>query len=167
MTLPKLMGEGDMVSCGDDVITPVALIATDAGDPAALLVIERLPLIATADVGTQIATKELLWPPVKFSGSVRPVVVKPAPVAVTAEMVSVPAPVFCKVTSFAPLLCTVTLPKATGEGVTVNCGGVLAATPVPFRAMEVGEAGSSLTIEMLPETAPRTVGVNFAVKVLV
>ena len=93
VTLPNATGDGEMVSCGAVVVTPVAFIATVAGDPAALLVIERLPLIAPADVGTQTATNELLWPPAKFTGRVRPVVVNPA-VALTAEMVSVPAPEF-------------------------------------------------------------------------
>lgn len=44
---------------------------------------------------------------------------------------------------------------------------MFAATPVPVRVTEVGEDGSLLANEMLPETAPVVVGVNFAVNVLV
>lgn len=49
-----------------------------------------------------------------------------------------------------------TLPKLRLVGLIPRVS--VAATPEPLRATEVGEVGALLTIEMLPETAPTTVG---------
>lgn len=56
---------------------------------------------------------------------------------------------------------TLALPKLTEPGVTVSCAAV--ATPEPVRAMESGEFGALLVIEMLPEALPAAVGANLAV----
>lgn len=120
VTLPNATGDGVTVSCGADVSMPVPLSGTEVVVAAELLVSEMLPLIAAPDGGKNEVTNVLLCPPARLNGSARFENVKPAPVTVAAEIVSIPAPEFCNVTTFEPWVPTVTLPKATGEGFTVS-----------------------------------------------
>ena len=66
-------------------------------------------------------------------------------------------PVFEIVTVWFADVFTVWFPKATAPGVTLMAG-VDAVTPVPVRLTTSGDGLALLTIEMLPEAAPVTVG---------
>lgn len=85
------------------------------------------------------------------------VIVNPAPEIVADVTVNAALPVFFRVTVCEPVEPIVTLPSATGEGVTVNCGPVV---PVPERVMESAVSPPS-PIEIVPLAAPLTVGANF------
>src|SRR5437879_2426686 len=87
---------------------------------------------------------------------------KPAPVKLPCAMVKLALPELVKVRFCTPLLPTSTLPKLTLGGVTESCG----CTPVPLRAMVLGELGALLTSETLPDTLPVAVGANCTLKVL-
>src|SRR5437879_11544738 len=77
-------------------------------------------------------------------------------------MVKLALPELVKVRFCTPVLPTSTLPKLTLGGVTESCG----CTPVPLRAMVLGELGALLTSERLPDTLPVAVGANCTLKVL-
>ncbi len=81
-----------------------------------------------------------------------------------AETVSVPVPEFFKVTVCEPVVFTVTLPNATGEGEIVSTGAG-AATPVPESDIVAGEPAALLVIERVPEKAVAEVGLKLTVKV--
>src|SRR3989442_2819413 len=65
-------------------------------------------------------------------------------------MVQSALPELVRVRFCTPVLPTSTLPKLTLGGVTESCG----CTPVPLRAMVLGELGGLLTNETLPDTLP-------------
>ncbi|MGD1212835.1 MAG: hypothetical protein ABR973_15955, partial [Candidatus Acidiferrales bacterium] len=71
-------------------------------------------------------------------------------------------PVFVRVTVCELLPPTLTLPKLTLDGVTVSCD----CTPVPLKAIGVGEPGALLVSEMLPEAVPEEVGAKTALNVV-
>src|SRR5437879_13152789 len=77
-------------------------------------------------------------------------------------MVKLALPELVKVRFCTPVLPTSTLPKLTLGGVTESCG----CTPVPLRAMVLGELGALLTSETLPDTLPVAGGANCTLKVL-
>src|SRR5437899_9149182 len=64
---------------------------------------------------------------------------------------------FCKL-----VLPTSTLPRLALGGVMESCG----CTPVPLRAMVLGELGALLTSDTLADTLPVAVGANCTLKVL-
>src|SRR2546425_9772039 len=100
--------------------------------------------------------KVLDCPGGRVSGNVSPLMLKPAPVTGPCAMVKLALPELVNVTFCTPLLPTSTLPKLTLGGVTESCG----CTPVPLRAMVLGELGALLTSETLPDTLPVAVGGN-------
>jgi hypothetical protein len=67
------------------------------GEPDALLTMERLPLAVAADVGVNVAVRVVFWPVLRVSGTDSPVRLKPAPVAVAAEIVTLALPEFVNV----------------------------------------------------------------------
>src|SRR5437899_12240981 len=77
-------------------------------------------------------------------------------------MVKLALPELVKVRFCTPVLPTSTLPKLTLEGATESCG----CTPVPLRAMVLGELGALLTSETLPDTLPMVAWANCTLKVL-
>src|SRR2546422_7453237 len=77
-------------------------------------------------------------------------------------MVRLAPPEFVKVRFCTPVLPTSTLPKLTLGGVTESWG----CTPVPLRAMGLGELGALLMSETLPDTLPVAVGANCTLNVL-
>jgi len=109
-----------------------------------------------------LALNVVLSPAPNVSGVVIPVVLKPTPVTVTAEIVTVAVPPFVTVMVCELLVPVVTLPNAAVVGVAASCGCV----PVPVNAIVNGEFGPLLTIEMLPLAAPADVGANCALNVL-
>ena len=93
----------------------------------------------------------------------RPLRVKPLPVAEAAEMVRLVPPVLLNVTDCWALDPTVTLPKARLAGLGLNVPG---ATPVPESAMvSVGLEAVEVRVTF-PLTAPAAVGANCTVKVV-
>jgi hypothetical protein len=94
--------------------------------------------------------------------AVKPVTLKPVPVALAEETTRFTTPVF-----FSVIVCelfepSATLPNATLEGVTDIAG----CAPVPVRAIVVGPERLVVT-EMLPDTAPAVVGAKTTLKLIV
>jgi hypothetical protein len=143
--------------------SPVPLSAMANGEFGALLVKLTEPVTAPAAVGANTALNVAEPPAAMFNGAVMPVVLKPVPVVVTAEIVTVAVPPFVKLIVCELFVPVTTLPKAALEGVAVSCGCVA----VPLRAMVIGEPGALLTIETLPLALPADVGANFAESVVV
>lgn len=93
-TEPKLTLEGLALSC---IVMPEPDSGTARGEFAAVLVIEMLPVALAAVVGAKPAVKLALCPADKVKGSVRPLKLKPAPLGVAPETVTVEFPVFVSV----------------------------------------------------------------------
>jgi hypothetical protein len=127
-----------------------------------LLAIEMLPVALPAALGANTALNVAVLPAAIVSGAVIPVVLKPAPVTVTEEIVTVALPPFVRLTVCELLVPVVTLPNAAVVGVAASCGCV----PVPLNGIVSGEFGALLTIEMLPLAAPADVGANCALNVV-
>jgi hypothetical protein len=108
-----------------------------------------------------MAENDALLPALMVIGMLAPLMLNPVPESDAAVTVNVAVPAFVSVTVCVPLLPTETLPKATLAGLIVSCGCV--AVPAPFKAIESGELGALLTIEMLPVALPAVVGENLAV----
>lgn len=72
--------------------------------------------------GANFATSVAEFPAVIFAGSVKPLMLKPAPEALAAEIVSVALPEFVRVMFCVVLLPTSILPKLTLAGLMVSCG---------------------------------------------
>ena len=118
-TLPKLYDDGFALM---EPCVPVPLRGIDAGEPAALLVMEMLPDALPAEVGANCAVIFALPPALIVAGSVRPDMLKPVPVALAAVIVSAPLPGFESIIVCEELLPTLTLPKETLVGLIVSCG---------------------------------------------
>jgi hypothetical protein len=140
------------------VAVPVPLKVIIVGEFGALLTIEMLPLALPADVGANLALNVVLSPAPSVSGVLNPLMLRPVPDTVALDIVTLAEPEFVNVMDCVPLLPTTTDPKFTVEG--------LAATwpcmPVPDSAIDAGEPGALLTIEMLPVAAPADVGAKMA-----
>lgn len=81
-----------------------------------------LPVALPAEVGAKFAVSVAVDPGLMLAGSVRPLMLKPAPETVAAEMVSTAFPEFVSVTFCVALLPTFTFPKLTLVGLMVSCG---------------------------------------------
>jgi len=79
-------------------------------------------------------------------------------------MLTVELPVFVIVMVWDAELPVFTFPKLKLVGLTDSV--FVAATPVPLKAIEVGDVGALLVMEMLPDTAPATVGTKATVIVV-
>src|SRR5712691_9546496 len=90
-----------------------------------------------------------------------PLALKPAPVTVTPEMVTLEFPLLVSVTGNPLLPPTFTLPKLRLVGLAPSKN--VAVTPVPLRAMARGEPGALLLMETLPLALPAAAGENVAV----
>jgi hypothetical protein len=134
--------------------TPVPLREIERGELGALLTRVIDPVTLPAALGPNTALNVAFLPAAIVSGAVIPVVLKPAPVTVTEEIVTVALPPFVRLTVCELFVPVVTLPNAAVVGVAANCGCV----PVPLKAIVAGEPGALLTIEMLPVAAPAEVG---------
>jgi hypothetical protein len=95
---------------------------------------------------------------VSVNGVEIPSVVKPEPVALTAEIVALVLPLFVNVMVCWPLLLTDTLPNATLPGLAVKVE--LVETPLPTRVTVCGEVGALSVNVMLPVAGPAVVGAN-------
>ena len=162
VTVPNATGEGVRLIWGAGAAAPVPVRLNVVGDPAALLVKTTLPLTAVVPVGANVTVNELVPPAATFSGVVRPLMVKPVPLMVAWEIVNVALPPLVIVTVFGLLVPSVTVPNATGEGLSEICG----ATPAPVKGRVFGELLALLVSVTLPEAFPVTVGANFTVRVV-
>ena len=140
--------------------TPVPLREMESGELGALLTRVIVPMTLPAELGPKTALNVAVLPAAMVTGAVIPVVLKPAPVTVTEEIVTVAPPPFARLTVCELLVPVVTLPNAALDGVAFNC----ACVPVPLNAIVAGEPGALLTIEMLPVAAPAEGGVKMAEK---
>jgi hypothetical protein len=119
---------------------------------------DMLPLALPAVVGANFAVTEVFCPALIVTGTVNPLMLKPVPEALAAEIVTLAVPVFVSVTGTDPLLPSIRLPKLMLAGFAESAPCV----PVPVKATEGSDP--LLTIEMLPESTPVAVGENTAVK---
>jgi len=119
-----------------------------------------LPVTAPGVVGANFAVTEVFAPALIVTGTVSPLMLKPVPDALAAEIVTLAVPVFVKVTGTDPVLPSRRLPKAMLAGLAESAPCV----PVPDNATDGFELPP--TIEMLPEETPVAVGVNTAEKVV-
>jgi hypothetical protein len=99
---------------------PIPLNAIVSGEPGALLVIEMLPLGLPAEVGVNVAVNDVFAPALIVTGTVKPLMLKPVPVALAAVIVTLAVPEFVSVIVCGLLLPTATLPKLTLEGFAVR-----------------------------------------------
>jgi hypothetical protein len=158
-TLPKLVLAGLAVISS---VIPVPERPTVAGELLALLATEILPVTPPAVVGAKVALKVTLWPEVSVMGSEKALMLKPTPLTVTCETVTLPVPVLVRVTVWQPLLPTVTFPKLRLAGDAPRRRPV---TPVPPSVTAAGELVALPTTEMVPLTLPVVVGAKIALKV--
>lgn len=154
--LPKVMLAGEMLIAG---CTPVPESANPGAVPGASLVIPTVPPTTPVAVGAKVTCTCADCPAAKVAGVARPVSLKPAPEANTCEMCTAPWPLLVIVAESTLLPPTKTFPNVNEEGFNVKWPtGVL--VPVPESATVAGDAGSLLTIEMLPVSTPVADGAN-------
>jgi len=128
------------------------------GDPVAVLVTITVPVSDPAEVGLKITPKVMACPDVSVTGVPAPLSVNPAPFSAIPETVTLALPVFVAVTFCVDELPLFTFPNA--RFVELNESVCVAATPVPVKAITVGELGALLTTLTLPLAAPAAVGAN-------
>ena len=77
--------------------TPVPLSGIARGEPGALVVSDMEPLTVPATEGEKTALKAVFCPAATDAGTVRPLMLKPAPETLAPEIVRVAVPLFVKV----------------------------------------------------------------------
>lgn len=154
-TFPNGTFAGLAVSCAWPA---VPLREIDSIEFDALLAIAMFPVALPAVVGANCAVNVAPCPAGITSGAVRPIMLKPAPVAVTPEIVVLAVPEFVSVMVCDPVLPTATLPKAALAGVALKVE--LCVTPLPVRIIVCGDPAALSVNEMLPVPAPVAVGLN-------
>lgn len=102
--------------------TPVPDSGIESGEFGALLEMEMEPLAEPAVVGSKATLNVRFCPALMVTEGVSPVMLKPAPVTVAAEIVSVELPPFVSVTGVVFVLPVVTFPKLTEAGLGEICG---------------------------------------------
>ena len=125
-----------------------------------MLVMETLPVALPVAEGANCPLKVVLCPAASVSGTDKPVMLKPVPEVLAAEIVTLAVPELLKVKVCVPLPPTSTLPKLKLEGLAVS----VPCTPVPLNAIAAGDPGALLLMEMLPEALPVDAGKNCEVK---
>jgi hypothetical protein len=110
ITFPNVNADGATVK---PVCVPVPVMAIAKGELEASLTIVRLPAIAPADVGANLICTVLLWPTPIVPEGFPPITVKPAPVKVAPDIVTVPSPVLVTVKLCVAVFPTAMLPKLT------------------------------------------------------
>jgi hypothetical protein len=106
------------------------------------------PLTGAEVFGEKVTVKTTLCPGVSAMGKDSPLTVKAALLTESCETVTLLPPVFVSMADFAWLCPTLTLPKASGLGVTVN---LPAATALPLTDTSISAAdGASLRMATLP-----------------
>ncbi len=121
-----------------------------------MLVMETLPVALPVAGGANCALKVVFCPAARVSGTDKPVMLKPVPEALAAEMVTLAVPELLSVKVCVPLPPTSTLPKLKLEGLAVS----VPCTPVPLNATAAGDPGALVLMEMFPEALPVDTGKN-------
>jgi len=98
---------------------PVPVSGTFSAELAALDVTAKLPVTLALAVGENFMLKLTLWPAVSVVGKVKPLTLKPEPVALAEEIVTLVPPELVRVSVSEPLPPVVTLPKPRLEGADV------------------------------------------------
>lgn len=129
-SFPKLRLVGDAEIVRVSAIAVPLMLNVNTVAPELLLSV-TIPVSVPVVVGANFSVKSLVPPAGSVNGVVSPLVVKPVPLSVALEMVTLPVPPFFNCTDWVLLAPTGTLPNATLLGVAVNAC-VLAATPVPL-----------------------------------
>jgi hypothetical protein len=137
--------------------TPVPLREIVSGELGALLARVIDPLTLPAALGPNTALNVEVLPGAMLSGTVSPVVLKPAPVTAAEEIVRVAVPLFARLMVCELFDPVTTLPNAAVDGVAASCGCVA----FPLNGIVSGEVGALLTTEMLPLILPAEVGANW------
>lgn len=96
-----------------------------------------------------------------MSGRARPVTLKPPPVTLSCERVTLALPVLERVTVCVALVPVVTLPKVSEVGEAASWS--TCATPVPDRDTATDEVGELFTSVSVPEKVPAAVGAKLTV----
>ena len=125
-------------------------------------VIVTFPLAFPADWGVNLTVKLALCPAVKVNGAAIPVMVNPAPLIPTWEIVTVEPPVLVTVSESAWLLPVCTVPKFRLVGVAPNAP---TARPVPDNVRDRVGSGAFELMVTLPLAFPVACGVNVTVNV--
>jgi len=159
VTFPKATLEGTTAICG---CTPVPLREIVKGEFVALLVTVTVPANVPVALGANFTLSDVDCPGERVSGTVGLVRVKPAPLSVICEIVTLEFPVLETDTFSVALEPVFTLPKPKDVEEAESCK--VEATPVPLRAMEVGAFGALLTRVRLPEKVPAEAGANPTLK---
>ena len=126
ITFPKLRFVGLAASWPG--VRPVPARGTLSAAFDAFDVMARLPLTALPVVGAKVTLKLTLWPALTLSGTLKPLALKPVPVALAAEIVTLEPPELVSVSVIVRELPTCTLPKARLDGDGVSWPDVI---PVP------------------------------------
>jgi hypothetical protein len=95
VTLPKLRLVGLVVSWPS--VLPVPDSGTFRAELNAFDVIATLPLTVLPDVGAKVTLKLTLWPTLKVIGKLKPLALKPEPVVLAAEIVTLDPPELVRV----------------------------------------------------------------------
>jgi hypothetical protein len=144
--------------------TPAPDNVTLAGEPLALLTMETLPLTLPGADGLNCTVIVMPCEGERVTGVPAPLKLKPEPLMLICEMVTLALPVSVMVTVCEAELPVFTLPKLRldelSESVRVE------ATPVPFKTTAAGEFGALLTIERVPATVPPDCGKNCTLNVV-
>ncbi len=125
--------------------------------------IETLPVKLLAEAGAKLAVKEVVCPGLRVAGTDKPVMLKPVPEVLAAEIVTLAVPELLNVKVCVPLLPTSTLPKLKLEGLGVSAP----CTPVPLKAIAAGEFVALLATLTLPVTLPAAAGAKATLRVTV
>jgi hypothetical protein len=128
----------------------------------ALLVRATVPLTEPLAVGAKFTWKVALCPAVSVMGSVRPLMLKPAPDVLALEIVTL-AVLAVMVTFCEVLVPFVTEPKLSEVGFEASVP--VAVAPVPVSEMLVEGLEALLVRATVPLTEPLAVGANFTWKV--
>jgi len=138
--------------------------ATVVGDPVALLAIFTLaPATVPPVVGLNVTVSVAAWPGLRIRPFATPLELKPAPVVVTLETVTLEFPVLVMVEVSELDVFRLTVPKFKLVGFAVRVR--VAATAVPFRLMVSGEGVPFVVSVTEPLTLPADAGVNTALNV--
>ena len=90
---------------------PVPYSGSLLGEFVALLRTEALPVTLPTVVGAKVRLKSVFCPADRVKGRAGPLMLKPLPVTESWEMVTLPVPVFVRITGSVLLLPSITLPK--------------------------------------------------------
>jgi hypothetical protein len=135
-----------------------------AGELVALLTTETLPVTLPATVGVNVTLNHVFCPGDRVWGRGRSLILKPVPVIMTLERVTLAVPVFFNITGSVLLLPRLIFPKLVLVGFML----IRSALPVPERDTVVGGLPTlSVAIETMPLTPPVAAGANVALKVVV